>query len=172
MIDPDLELIRHMQRDAIIAQFDFARFMTDSNAIEGEAGLNPGDLEAAKAFVCGPLTKDRLLECHGKLARHLGVDWAGRFRDCNVRVGQYIAPPHEAVPGLMAKFWRALPQMDAWQAHNRFQKIHPFEDLNGRTGRLIWLHRAIDGGYTGQISFLHQFYYQTLAHERPLRTKP
>ena len=166
MNDPDVLLYRHMRRDAIIAQFDFARFMTDSNAIEGESGLNPGDLEAAKAFVCGPLSEKTALICHGKLAKHLDVDWAGRYRNCNVRVGQYVAPPHEAVPALMKKFWRALPGLDSWQAHNRFQKIHPFEDLNGRNGRLIWLHKAIDEGYTGRFGFLHSYYYATLGHQR------
>lgn len=63
----------------------------------------------------------------------------------------------------MRAFWRTLPKLDAWEAHNRFQKIHPFEDLNGRTGRLIWLHKAIDEGYTGRIGFLHAYYYATLS---------
>lgn len=162
----DIEFLRHLRRDAIIRQFDFDRFMMESNAIEGETGLNPGDLEAAKAFICGPLNQKRLLECHGKLAKHLGVPWGGRYRECNVRVGEYVAPPFEAVPELMKKYWRALPELDSWQAHNKFQKIHPFVDLNGRTGRLIWLWKAIDEGYAGQRSFLHQFYYSTLSHSK------
>lgn len=51
-----------------------ARFMTESNAIEGEPGLNPNDLVAAKTFIGGPLTEKRLLACHGSLAEPRKVD--------------------------------------------------------------------------------------------------
>ena len=169
LIDLDLETLRHMRRDGIVARFDFAKFMTESNAIEGEDGLNPNDLEAARAFIDGPLTERSLLRCHGLLAKHLGVEWGGRYRDCDVRVGDYVAPPFEIVPALMKRLWRALPKLDSWEAHNRFQKIHPFRDLNGRSGRLIWLHKAVDEGYTGRIGFLHAYYYATLAREKPPR---
>jgi Fic family protein len=162
--DTLLTLARRARRDSIIAQFDFERFMIDSNAIEGETGLNPNDLAAARAFLSIPISEKSLLECHRSLAEHLTVPWAGRYRDCNVRVGDYVAPPFEKVPGLMRQFFRAQRHLDSWKTHCRFEKIHPFRDLNGRTGRLIWLHKALDEGYTGGIGFLHKFYYQTLAH--------
>lgn len=140
-----------------------ARFMVESNKIEGEAGLNPGDLEAARMFLVGPITERTLLACHRTLARHLDVPWAGRWRDCNVRVGGYVAPDHAEVPGLMRRLFRSLPKLDSWEAHNKFETIHPFEDLNGRTGRLIWLHKALDEDYAGGIPFLRKYYYQTLS---------
>ena len=98
--------------------------------------------------------------------QHRNVLRLESYRSVNVRVGSHIAPEHQVVPELIKRFWRALPKLDAWQAHNKFEAIHPFEDLNGRTGRLIWLHKAVDEGYAGQISFLHRFYYDTLSHTR------
>ena len=142
------------------------RFMIESNAIEGENGLNPGDFDATRGFIGRPISERSLLACHAKLGEHLKVDWAGRYRDCGVRVGDYVAPPYEEVPRLMRAYFKALPQLDSWGAHNRFQKIHPFHDLNGRTGRLIWLHKALREGYSGEIGFLHAYYYATLRHAK------
>jgi hypothetical protein len=41
-LSDDIILYREIQRQATIAQFDFERFMTESNAIEGESGLDHG----------------------------------------------------------------------------------------------------------------------------------
>lgn len=169
MID-DLDLLHGIRRSQFAAdESKLAAFMIQSNAIEGDDGLHPGDIAGARRFLLRPLSAKSLLECHAKLAEHLRVDWAGRYRDCGVRVGDYLAPPHEEVPGLMRAFFKALPDLDSWEAHNRFQKIHPFRDLNGRTGRLIWLHKALAEGYTGRISFLHAYYYATLRHTPDLQ---
>jgi Fic family protein len=57
-------------------------------------------------------------------------------------------------------------KMDSYEAHVRFEKIHPFQDGNGRIGRAIWLKKALNEGYDYRISFLHKFYYQTLSHSK------
>lgn len=48
-------------------------------------------------------------------------------------------------------------------AHIEFEKLHPFLDGNGRTGRLLWAwhmqHRGLD---PFALPFLRTFYYQTL----------
>lgn len=140
------------------------KFMLDSNRIEGEDRLNPGDLEAIK-FVVEHMMEDEedIWILHNKLGRHLNADWVGKYRTCNVRVGRYIAPDHSVVPKLMAEYGRNYYKMKSWEAHNEFQKIHPFQDLNGRVGRLIWLSRELDcGDYQFGISFLYKYYYQTL----------
>lgn len=158
--DHALELLRSFARsDASLIE----RFMIESNAIEGETGMNPGDLAAAQSFLWGRITEATVLGAHAKLGEHLGVDWTGRWRECNVRVGDHVFPPHGDVPRLMKSFFRALGRLDSWEAHNRFEVIHPFRDLNGRVGRLIWLHKAIDEGYAGRPGFLRKYYYQTLS---------
>jgi Fic family protein len=53
---------------------------------------------------------------------------------------------------------------DPWVMHVEFEKLHPFMDGNGRTGRAIWVwHMLRCGRKPFEISFLHRFYYQTLA---------
>lgn len=150
----DVDLISLLGHSRRTDQALLTRFMIESNAIEGKTGLNPNDLSAAVRFLARRMMETSLLECHASLAKHLDVDWAGKWRTSNVRVGEYFAPDHAAVPELMRGYFRRLKEMDAYEAHCTFEKIHPFRDLNGRTGRLIWLHKAIDEGYTGRIGFL------------------
>lgn len=170
----------------IYSNAQLERFMRESNAIEGEiefitalsekrvwdtpAGrLNPADLNCAKEVVRmaqaqKPFTGRKLLSLHGKIGAYLNVDWTGKYRDCNVRVGKYIAPHYRDVPGLMKQYFKDFPELDSWEAHNRFEKIHPFQDLNGRMGRLIWLYKATKESVPLNLPFLHRYYYQTLEH--------
>jgi Fic family protein len=168
---PDPEMFRLLVRsDRTLIE----RFMVESNAIEGESGLNPGDIDSVITFLAGPIKEATVLKLHAGLGEHLGVDWTGKYRDCNVRVGECVFPPHEDVPALMKSFFRALSRLGSWEAHNRFVDIHPFRDLNGRVGRAIWLHKALGEGFLGQRAFLHEYYYQTLRHQpdRPRKPRP
>ena len=75
------------------------------------------------------------------------------------------APNPGKVRRLMMMFIEDLPNLDAFEAHNRFQKIHPHLDLNGRMGRLVWLYcKKRDGENPFDLTFLHQYYYETLKH--------
>ena len=141
------------------------QFMLESNQIERELRLNPNDFNVAKrVYEKGINSLNDILKIHKDLTKHLKVDWSGKWRNCNVYVGNYIAPQWYVVPELMAQYWKQFPDMDAWTAHNEFEKIHPFQDFNGRMGRLIWLSKAINEGYVFSILFLHAYYYQTLQH--------
>ena len=140
-------------------------FMLESNKIEGEDRINPGD-ELAIDVMLVRLNKNSIFLAHSLLGEYLKEDWVGKYRDCEVRVGSYFPPVAKNVPALMKKYFKELPMMDAWTAHNEFEKIHPFQDLNGRIGRLIWLSKAIDEDYDFSIPFLQAYYYQTLNHSQ------
>ena len=82
-----------------------------------------------------------LLEAHKVLMDGL-VEKPGSFRNVNVRVGTHIAPPHERVNGLMNELFVWLKETELHSLivssifHYEFEFIHPFEDGNGRVGRL------------------------------------
>lgn len=143
------------------------KFMYESNSIEGEPGVSHSDMIALKKFLMeDEITEKNVLEFHRGVTQHLKVDWSGKYREVQVRVGNHVPPPPELVNIHMAEFFRFVNEMDSWIAHNKFQDIHPFQDFNGRVGRAIWLKRFLEEGGTLSLSFLHQYYYQTLAHER------
>lgn len=49
-----------------------------------------------------------------------------------MRVGNYTPIIWEVVPKNMDLFFEHLLTMTAFEAHNEFEKIHPYQDFNGR----------------------------------------
>ncbi|MBI5192004.1 MAG: Fic family protein [Nitrospirae bacterium] len=96
-------------------------------------------------------TTDWICTLHKDIAGSL-FDWAGRFRNVNVQVGQHTPPSFYEVPALMKLYCddlstrlssaektiniKEIAELLAW-ADWRFQWIHPFRDLNGRIGRIL-----------------------------------
>ncbi|MFZ2975580.1 MAG: Fic family protein [Candidatus Moraniibacteriota bacterium] len=102
-----------------------------------------------------PLTPEFIKQIH-----KIGFGWifpkmGGRYRNIEVKVSKHIPPKFYLVPQLMLEFTqdlqiriKHLPKIDdnkffdelifliAW-AHHRFSWIHPFQDYNGRLGRLL-----------------------------------
>ena len=72
----------------------------------------------------------------------------GKFRDCLVQIGRpprFIPPPPFYLPELLENYEKTAqsptrmydPLVDAFIMHYQFEAIHPFEDGNGRVGRLL-----------------------------------
>ena len=84
----------------------------------------------------------------------------------NVRVGDHIAPPggpdiEERLNDLLNTATR--DEADPYKTHLGYERLHPFMDGNGRSGRALWLWMM---GGNAPLGFLHQFYYQTLQASR------
>lgn len=86
-------------------------------------------------------------------------NWAGKWRTVDVRVGQLVPPPPNQVLQLMYQFIdnlnfklsisrSAQEHLDCLIfAHYEFIKIHPFNNGNGRTGRILMNIVALKMGY-------------------------
>jgi len=133
-------------------------FLKESNAIESEYSDEAlEDAEAAWKYTYNrgdqKLSLDFILKIHKLLARRLRPDIAGKIRDVDVMVGGRPCPSFYKVEGMLRQWiidfnspYHDLRVKKIEQytkaMHIDFEKIHPFEDFNGRVGRCLYnLHR-------------------------------
>lgn len=144
--------------------YNLSDFVAESNRIEG-INRNPlGDeIEAHVRLLNLSLVQVIDLEhfvvvCAGvPLRREAGMD---------VRVGGYRPPPGGPdIERQLAALLKAIEdgRLDPYEAHVRYETIHPFIDGNGRSGRALWLwHMLRDGRDPWALPFLHRWYYESL----------
>lgn len=82
----------------------------------------------------------------------------------DVRVGEYFPP--KGGPHVLADLGAILDCANEgakypYEIHIAYEKLHPFTDGNGRSGRALWLW-CMGGIENAPLGFLHHFYYQTL----------
>lgn len=128
-------------------------FLRQSNLIESE----PGDWafeDACKAWDFA-LTKSQLdvatiMEIHHILMNRLRPDIAGKLRTCDVWIGGNIKKYTDEqlllweLGSVLNSMWLSLgcktriPFRMAAKSHVSFEEVHPFEDGNGRVGRILY----------------------------------
>lgn len=130
------------------------------------------------------LTEELILFIHEILLQNIYDECAGRYRKKgeHVRVGSYIAPPPEDIPGLMQELFFAFADEEKHvvervvQFHLEFERIHPFCDGNGRTGRALINYQLQSHGYPPIIvpnKGKHNHYYPCFVdYEYDRSTKP
>lgn len=123
-------------------------FLRESNLIEGEMSLLAlKDAVSAWTFMvtqCSILSVKEICRMHKILmrTRQLDTRMRGKFRKYNVHIGGSCAAPWETVPKLMEAWCKdaaklARTEDEIKQLHIAYEKIHPFADGNGRSGRII-----------------------------------
>jgi len=94
---------------------------------------------------------------------------AGCYRTIAVRVGRHVPPVPEDVSGLMfelLEWWNKQsgefsPVISPAIVHYRFETIHPFADVNGRTGRALALWELYRRGFdTHHIFSVDEYYWE------------
>lgn len=103
-----------------------------------------------------PLTEMDVRNLHGLVVQRSRPDIAGRYagqgRYVLTEGGRHSFPSPTEIPALMGDYARWLagapdtPQT-AFDAHRRLVDVHPFDDGNGRTARLLMNLILIRGGY-------------------------
>lgn len=157
-----------MSRIAPDASPDWLRaFVAGSNRIEGIAATTRAEVDAHAAFLDAGPSVAALVRLVETLAP------GHRLRDAvglDVRVGRGTPPPgapeiRERLDGLLAQVRAGASSPFA--AHVAYERLHPFTDGNGRSGRALWLWAMLDRGggdaaRARELGFLHAFYYQAI----------
>ena len=122
---------------------NLTEFLTESNAIEREySDIAYDDAFNAWKYLIffDNLTLIRILETHRILMSRLNERIAGRIRKVNVYIGGYIPPKPATLEKRMNTLLKFIPVTGAeirlW--HVMFEQTHPFEDGNGRIGRIVY----------------------------------
>lgn len=153
------------------------KFIQDSNLIEGIFGTpSARDVEVADAFLKKTiLTVEDMCEVVGHFQP------GARVRSevgMNVRIGNHLPPVGGmqvvyALDDILGVINVAPESVTPYQMHQTYERLHPFTDGNGRSGRLLYAYHSLKCGQDRflRLGFLHHWYYESLTHD-PLRTAP
>ena len=143
------------ETEKILLQIDLDRFISERELFEAKnlARVVSYIDKRAKEQELGP---DVILSLHKMLLSNIRDDVAGRFRkdDEYVRVGSHIAPSpkeiNESIQKMFSEYNAASHEniiKRIARLHLAFEYLHPFNDGNGRIGRVINNYLLIREGF-------------------------
>ncbi len=98
-----------------------------------------------------------VLEPDAKLRDRRGLD---------VRVGKHKPPQGGAqIRSDLTELLEVVDETSPYVVHQRYERLHPFTDGNGRSGRMLWLWQHARARTYRGLGFLHQWYYESLEAE-------
>lgn len=140
-------------------------FIKESNAIEGIYDPPTGaQFTCARCFLTLP--KVQIQDIIIMVNTFQDGAALRRYPNMGVMVGNYIGPPGgPEILRLLELILESINNNTAPPFHNhyRYERLHPFTDCNGRSGRLLWLWQMMKFNYPFYNSFLQTWYYQSLA---------
>lgn len=143
---------------------ELENFIIESNRIEGEKTYLEKELPIYDWWLANECNEENLKEFHKRICdvrEQLQKSERGVYRRVPVYVGYKEMTNPGSIRRMMIQFFGSLSTMHPYEAHRLYERIHPFVDLNGRTGRAIWLHQML-GKQDVPLGFLHTWYYQSL----------
>ncbi|HEY4355933.1 MAG TPA: Fic family protein [Acidobacteriaceae bacterium] len=91
-------------------------------------------------------------------------------RGLDVRVGGHLPPPGGTqIINMLSDVLSFQHASTPFAVHCNFERLRPFTDGNGRSGRALWLwmmKRQSRYEYALKLGFLHAWYYQTLENDQ------
>lgn len=175
-----------------IAVDDFVEhFAYESNLIDPQPGHEnrPGDPHFDDHIKAIDLAIDLASEhkiadhnlIHKTLMKNLqGMKkYAGKYRTCGVMVGNRICPDWHIIKNLIKRWENNVnfcisnmkdasyeeKEKAAWDLHVEYEKIHPYIDGNGRSGRILMLnHRLLLGVEPIIIEYKNRWEYYKRFH--------
>ncbi len=158
------------ETEKILLQIDLDRFVTEREIFEAKNLARVVEYTDKKAKE-QELTLEVILSLHKMLISNISDDIAGRFRRDNeyVRVGSHIAPAPKEIIGRLEKMLEEYNSASheniikrIAKLHLTFEYVHPFNDGNGRIGRVINNYLLIREGFVPvNIKFIdRKMYYE------------
>jgi len=142
-------------------------FVKESNLIEGIGAVRKDDIKAHIYLLDQPQPFVGVLE---QFVRTIRGGPLRQYEGMDVRIGTYV--PRRGGPKIRQRLRELLEMaehntLDPWVLHVNYEKLHPFMDGNGRSGRALWAWQILNHGHwpkTLEKGFLHPAYYGALRY--------